>query len=84
MYEDQYGEFICGYSGLKGYINQGPAIPVHFRRPPHVSGCFWICNFFGFRPHVSGESGIQIRNFLNPPSRVEIFEWAMNEESCGR
>ena len=40
MYEDQYGEFICVYSGLKGYINQGPAIPVHFRPRPHVSGCF--------------------------------------------
>ena len=20
MYEDQYGEFICGYWGLKGYV----------------------------------------------------------------
>ena len=36
------------------------------------------------RPHVSGESGIRIRNFLNPLSRVEKFEYAMNSESCGR
>ena len=26
-----------------------------------------------FRPHVSGESGIRIRNFLNPLSSVEII-----------
>ena len=34
---------------------------------PHVSVYFWIRNFFsgyGFRPHVSGESDGQIRNFL--------------------
>ena len=24
----------------------------------------------------------EIRNFLNPLSRVEIFEYAMNPESC--
>ena len=36
------------------------------------------------RPHVSGESGIRIRNFLNPLSRVAKFEYAMNSESCGR
>ena len=55
---------------------------------PHVSGYFWIRIFFlcglGFRPHVSGESGIRIRNFWNPLSRVEIFEYATNRESCGR
>ena len=39
---------------------------------------------FGFRPHMSNESGIPIRNFLNPLSRVEIFECAKNPESCGR
>ena len=39
-----------------------------------LSGC-------GFRPHVSGESGIRIRNFLNTLSRVEIFEEAMNPET---
>ena len=38
---------------------------------------------YGFRPHgVPDESGIQIRNFLNPISRVEIFEYAMNPDSC--
>ena len=43
----------------------------------------FLCGF-GFRPYVSAESGIRIRNFLNPLSRVEIFEYAMNPESCGR
>ena len=38
----------------------------------------------GFRPLLSGESGIRIRNFFNPLSRVEIFEYALNPESCGR
>ena len=28
---------------------------------------------FGFRPHVSGVSDIRIHKFLNPLSRVEIF-----------
>ena len=36
-------------------------------RPPHYQRT-WN------RLHVSGESGIQIRNFLNPLSRMEIFE----------
>ena len=39
---------------------------------------------YGFRPHVSGESDKWIRNFLNHVSRVEIFEYVMNPESCGR
>ena len=39
----------------------------------------FLCRF-GFRPHVSGESQKRIRNFLNPLSRVEIFEYAMNPE----
>ena len=38
---------------------------------------------FGFRPHVSGEYGMRPRNFLNKFSRTEIFEHAMNPESCG-
>ena len=38
---------------------------------------------FGFRPHVSGESGMRTRNFLNPFSRAEIFKHAMNPESYG-
>ena len=37
----------------------------------------FLCEY-GFRPRVSGESGIRIRNFLNPLSRVE------NLESCRR
>ena len=36
------------------------------------------------RPHVSGEFGLRIRNFLNPLSRVEIFEYATSTASCGR
>ena len=39
---------------------------------------------YGFRLHLSGESGIRIHNFLNPLSREEIFEYAMNPKSCGR
>ena len=38
----------------------------------------------GFRPLLSGESGIRFRNFFNPLSRVEIFEYALNLESSGR
>ena len=29
-------------------------------------------------------AGIWIRNFFNSLSRMEIFEYAMNPESCGR
>ena len=49
----------------------------------------WLAQLFlstyCFRPHLSasGESGIRIRNFLNPRPRVEIFEYAINPESCG-
>ena len=43
-----------------------------------------ILTGYGFRPQVPGESCIRIRNFLNPLSRVEFFEYAMNPESCGR
>ena len=39
---------------------------------------------YGFRPHIFGESGIRIRNVLNPLFRVEIFEYTMNPESCER
>ena len=42
-----------------------------------LSGC-------GFCPHVSGESGIRIRNFFNPLYRVEILNMPWNLESCGR
>ena len=33
---------------------------------------------------MNDESGIHIRNFLNALSRVEIFEYAMNPQSCER
>jgi len=36
---------------------------------------------YNFSPHVSGESEIRIRYFLNPLSRVEIFEYTVNPES---
>ena len=41
---------------------------------------------YGFRPllSASGESGIRIPNFLNPRPRMEICEYVMNPESCGR
>ena len=54
---------------------------------PHVSFFFnpqLLLSGFGFRPHVSGESGIRIRNFLNLLSRVEIFVYAMTSQSCER
>ena len=35
---------------------------------------------FGFRPHVAGESAIRIRTFLNLLSRVEMFEYATNQQ----
>ena len=37
---------------------------------------------FAFCPHVSGE--FECDNFLNPLSRVDIFESAINLEPCGR
>ena len=39
---------------------------------------------FSSHIQVFGESGIRIRNFLNPLSRLENFEYAMNPESHGR
>ena len=41
----------------------------------------FLCGF-GFRPDVSSESSKRIRNFLNPLSRMDIFEHAVNPESC--
>ena len=38
----------------------------------------------GVKVSLSGPRTIQIRNFLNPFSRVEFLECAMNPESCGR
>ena len=36
------------------------------------------------RPHVSGEYGWWIRNFLKTLPRVDFFEYAVNTASCGR
>ena len=56
---------------------------------PHVSVFFLNPQLFlsgyGFRPSVSGESGSRrIRKFLNPLSSLQILEYAMNPELCGR
>ena len=65
-----------------------PILRTNFRPGPPVSGKFFnpqlYLSGYGFCPHVSGKSGILIGQFFNPLSRVEIFEWAMNQESCGR
>ena len=58
---------------------QAPSIRIRIFFNP-----LFFLSGFGFRPHVSGESCIRIRNFLNRLSRMEIFEYAMNLESCGR
>ena len=44
-------------------------------RYPDIFECapFFIFGY-GFRPHISDETGIRIRNVLNPLSRMEIFE----------
>ena len=39
---------------------------------------------YSLHPHVSEESSIRIHYFLNPLSRMEIFEYAVDPESCGR
>ena len=41
---------------------------------------FFFCGY-GFRPHVSGES---VRHTNPQLSRVEIFEYALNANICGR
>ena len=55
--------------------------------PVHTYPDILFLSGFSFRPHVSGEAGIRIRNFLNPLVRVEIFEEAMIPEKwsakCG-
>ena len=53
--------------------------PVHTYSDIFESATF---SFWIWLP--SGESDIRIRNFLNPLTRVEICEYAMNLESCGR
>ena len=45
-----------------------------------------LCNFFcvyGLSPNVSGESGIRIRNFLNPLSNVHFFNTLWNRNCLG-
>ena len=64
-------------------------LSINTLRPrPHVSDPFLNPQLFlsgyGSHPHVSCESGMRIRNFLNPLSRVQIFEYGMNPELCGR
>ena len=49
---------------------------------PDIFECATLSAFV--HTYVSGKSGILIGKFFNPLSRVEIFEWAMNQESCGR
>ena len=50
-----------------------PKLKRILRPRPHVSGYFWIRNF-GFRQHVSDESGIRIRNLL-----IRSPEWEFHE-----
>ena len=53
-------------------------------RVPRQGKKLGVNSTFGDYCHVSGESGVRIRNFLNPLSRVEIFEYAVNPQSCRR
>ena len=60
-----------------------------YRPRPHVSGYFWIRNFFF--PDTERIRRIrirrirrQIRKFLNPLSRVKIFESDNISDTCGR
>ena len=46
--------------------------PVHTYIRIFLNPLFFLCGF-EFRPHVSGESGIRIRNFFNPLSRMEFL-----------
>ena len=66
--------FECGLC-----VIQAPSIRIRIFFNP----LFFLCGF-DFRLHVSDESGIRIRNFFNPLSRMEIFEYTMNQQSCGR
>ena len=56
----------------------------HARAPrvPRQGKKLGMHSAFGDYGHVSGESSIRIRNFLNSLSRVDIFEYAINPESC--
>ena len=57
--------------------NTSTRIRIFFESAASPSG-------YGFRPHTSVEPGIWIGIFLNPLFRVEIFEYAINQESWGR
>ena len=52
---------------------QAPSTRIRISLNPQL----FLCGF-GFRSHVSSESSKRIRNSLNPLSRMEIFEYAMN------
>ena len=61
---------------------------LHLRPRPHVSGYFWIRNFF-FPDTANIHTDIrrickQMRKFLNPLSRVEMFESDNISDTCGR
>ena len=64
---------VQNFFSLKSFMSATfPKLKRILRPRPPVSEYFWIRNF-GSRQHVSDESGIRIRNFFNPLSRVEIF-----------
>ena len=63
------------------YMNLGP-FHTHLDKNIFESAAFFLSRY-SFLPHVSCESGLWIRNFFNPLSRVGMFEYAMNTESCG-
>ena len=75
----EYQPFLKGVR-LRLVFDSGP---VHTYIRIFFNPLFFLSGF-DFSPHVSGESGIRTRNFLNPLSIMEIFEYAMNLESCGR
>ena len=55
-------------------VIQAPAIRIRIFLNPQL-----FLSGFGFESSTrSGGSSIRIRNFLNPLSRMEIFEYAMN------
>ena len=56
-------------------VIQAPSIRIRIFFNP-----LFFLSGFGFRPHVSGESCIRIRNFLNPLSIMEFLNtlWILN------
>ena len=63
------------------YMNLSP-FHTYLDKNIFESATFFLSRY-SFLPHVSCESGLWIRNFFNPLSRVGMFEYAMNTESCG-